>query len=385
MSGGAQSAFLIGMASTVEISSAIVRFAARHLDASVEELAVIKLTGDASTRSYFRAQARGASVIVALYSEPFDENERAVERLIRLEASNPSARLTFANDPCAHIEVTNLLFEFGLPVPPVLAASGSDAVMLIEDVGDLRLQDWLSGRSEPKVIEAYREALKLAVRIQEATEQALATDSICSHLAFDEAKLRWELGFFFANYFNRYLHMRLDPATSNAVQADFKELCSELGARPRVLTHRDFHARNLMMHRGEMFIIDHQDARLGPASYDVASLLSDPYTKLSREVVAELIERFTELKAASKLPLGDLDAFRTEIELMTVQRMLKAIGTYASQAAANNPAYVGYIAPAIERALAAMQKLGRFEATRTLLTGSLVEARALRGSPEKLD
>lgn len=360
------------MASQTETnpSSAIARLAARYLELPVEELSVARLTGDASTRSYFRAHARGATVIVAVYGAPFDETERAVDRLAKAEAGNPAARLTFANDPCAHIEVTALLLGAGLPVPPVLAASGADAAMLIEDVGDLKLQDWLDGRTTPAIIEAYRHALELVVRIQDATEQALAADSICSHLAFDEAKLRWELGFFFANYFNKYLQIKLDPATSNAVQQDFKALCGELAARPRVLAHRDYHARNLMMRDGEMFIIDYQDARMGPASYDVASLLSDPYTTLSRESVAELTERFLEMKAASKLPLSDPGEFRTELELMTVQRMLKAIGTYASQAAAGNPVYLPYIEPARARAIEAMKSLGRFDATRGLLEES---------------
>jgi len=355
------------MTSILQTPSTVERLAAYHLGASVEELAIARLTGDASTRSYFRAQARASSVIVLRYSDAFDETERAVERLAKLEAANESARLTFANDPCAHIEVTSLLIEAGLPVPRMIAVSGPDALMLIEDVGDVRLQDWLEGRSLPGIFEAYRHALGLIVKIQVATETALGTDSICAHLAFDEAKLGWELDFFFKNYFNRYLDLRLDHETSNAVQADFKELCSELAARPRVLTHRDFHARNLMMHDGEMFIIDHQDARMGPASYDVASLLSDPYTTLSSAVVAELIERFIEMKSASNRPLPNIDEFRTELELMTVQRMLKAVGTYASQAAGGNPAYIGYIEPGIQRALAAAEQLGRFEATRALL------------------
>jgi aminoglycoside/choline kinase family phosphotransferase len=351
-------------------SSIITRLAARQLNVPAEEINVTKLTGDASSRSYLRAGARrsSSSVIAAVYSEAFDENELAVARLARNEVTNPSARLTFANDPCAHIEVTALLVEAGLPVPKVLAVSGADAVMLFEDVGDLRLQDWLSeGRSDSDVVDAYRLALEFVVRIQDATELALGADSICSHLAFDEAKLRWELGFFFANYFNRYLHLRLDPATSNAVQADFKALCSELAARPRVLTHRDYHARNLMMHRGEMFIIDHQDARMGPVSYDVASLLSDPYTALPEEAIEELIARFVAIKSSSKLPLGSVDDFRTELDLMTVQRMLKAIGTYSSQAASGNPVYVEYITPALERALAAMKRLNRFQASCDLL------------------
>ena len=357
------------MASQIETNPtfAMARLAARHLNAPQDAVSMTRLAGDASTRSYFRAQADGASVIIALYPAPFDETERAVDFLARAEASNPSARLTFANNPCAYIEATNLLLEAGLPIPRLFETSGADAIMLIEDVGDLKLQDWLSDHTNAEATEAYSHALELVVQIQDATEMALRANSICSHLAFEEAKLRWELGYFFASYFNRYLHLRLDAAVSNAVQWDFKALCSELAARPRVLTHRDYHARNLMMLDGEMFIIDHQDARMGPASYDVASLLSDPYTNLSGEVVAELIERFIEMKAGSKLPIVDVEAFRTELELMTVQRMLKAIGTYASQAASGNPVYISYIEPALGRAVAAMTKLGRFAATFALL------------------
>ncbi|HXG93810.1 MAG TPA: phosphotransferase [Blastocatellia bacterium] len=349
-------------------SSVISETAARYFNAPAEQISITKLTGDASTRAYYRAQSGGTSVIVALYSAPFDETERAADRLAKLEAANPSARLTFANDPCAHIEVTTLLLKAGLPVPRILASSGDDAVLLIEDVGDVRLQDWMIGRSQEEVRGSYQHAIELIIKIQDATEPALGAGSICSHLAFDAAKLRWELGFFFANYFNRYLHMRLDADVSNAVQQDFKYLCEELAARPRVLTHRDYHARNLMMHDGRMFIIDYQDARMGPASYDVASLVSDPYTTLDCETVNELVERFIELKSKSNLPLADVEGFRRELQLMTVQRMLKAVGTYASQAAiANNPIYIPYIEPAVDRALRAMRSLGRFDATRRLL------------------
>lgn len=354
----------------IELSPAIARLAAGYLNVPIEILTVTKLAGDASTRSYYRAEGRGSTVVVALYAAPFDETERAADRLAKAEAENPSARLTFSNDPCAHIEVTRLLIAAWLPVPAVLAASGRDAAMLIEDVGDIKLQDWLNHRPEGEAIDAYRHALEFVVQIQDATERALETDTICSHLAFDEGKLRWELGFFFANYFNKYLKIKLDPATANAVQRDFKTICLELAARPRVLAHRDYHARNLMMRDDKMYIIDHQDARMGPASYDIASLLGDPYTTLAREVVVELIEWFIEMKAKSKLPLPDVDAFRIEFELMTVQRMLKAMGTYASQAAAGNSVYVSYIEPALERALAAMKSLGRFDATRALLERS---------------
>ena len=350
------------------LSGRVIEMVARHLGAAPEDLSITRLSGDASTRAYFRAQAAGASRVVALYGEPFDEAESASSRLARLEAANPSVRLSFANDPCAHIEVTALFEQARLPVPRVLAASGRDGVLIIEDVGDARLQDWLGAHAAGEAKEAYRRAVELIVGIQEATGLALSSESICSRLAFDAAKLRWELGFFFAHYFNRFLGLRLDAATANGVQEDFKAISSELSARPRVLAHRDFHTRNLMMRESEMIIIDHQDARMGPASYDVASLLADPYAALDRAVADEMVERFIELKSGSSVALADVGEFRRELELMTVQRMLKAIGTYSYQAAvADNPVYVPYIEPAIERASRSMSALGRFDTTRALL------------------
>jgi N-acetylmuramate 1-kinase len=351
-----------------DLSSRIKESAAECLKVSVDDLTISKVTGDASTRAYFRARANDNSVIIALYNAPFDERVRAADRLLAAEAGNPAARLTFASDPCAHIETTALFREANLPVPRVLASSGEDHALFLEDVGDTRLQDWLEGRSEVELKAAYRRAVAMIVKIQEATKLATVADSICSCLAFDEAKLKWELGFFFANYINKYLRLKLGPATANAINQDFKALCSELAARPRVLTHRDYHARNLMMHDDEMFIIDQQDARMGPASYDLASLLSDPYAAIPSALADEMIEFFIEGKAASRVPLENLEEFRREMHLMTVQRMLKAIGTYAYQAAVmKNEVYVGYIEPATRAALASMKALGRFDTTRALI------------------
>jgi hypothetical protein len=348
------------------LSPRVMAIAADLLKVAAEQISVTQLTGDASTRVYYRAAGADSSAIISIYEQPFDSEESASARLDRLASSNPSARLTFASDPCAQIETTDLFLKADLPVPPIIAVSGADSAVFIEDVGDIKLQDWLAGRSEREIEEAYFQAIELIVRIQEATPRAAG--SICSRLAFDEAKLRWELGFFFAHYFNRYLKVKLDPSTSNAVEEDFKALCSELASRRRALTHRDYHARNLMVWDGRIFMIDYQDARMGPESYDLASLLYDPYTNLSTDAVDSLTEKFIESKSRSGLPLSDIDGFREELKLMTVQRMLKAIGTYSYQAAVKeNRVYVRYIAPALDRATEAMKSLGRFPRTRGLL------------------
>jgi N-acetylmuramate 1-kinase len=338
------------------------------LNAEATDVVITKVTGDASTRVYFRAKAHNRSIIIALYGSPFDERVSAIDRLRMMEIENPSARLSFASDAVAYLEATALFLEADLPVPRILATSGENHVLLIEDVGDARMQDWMEGRAASEIKAAYRQAMELIVKIQEATKLATEAGSICSHLCFDEAKLKWELGFFFVNYVNKYLNLKLDAATAMAIQQDFKALCAELAARPRVLTHRDYHTRNLMIKDDEMFIIDHQDARMGPASYDVASFLSDPYAAIDEAIKEEMLELFMDLKGQSSVPLASLEAFRQEMHLMTIQRMLKAIGTYAYQAAVmKNDTYVGYIAPAAGSALAAMTTLNRFDATRALL------------------
>jgi aminoglycoside/choline kinase family phosphotransferase len=353
-----------------------VELAARHLGTRAEQLALTRLAGDASSRAYFRARpkeyANGSSVIIALYPAAFDVNESAAARLARCCLADPALRLTFANDPCAHLEVTGLFLDAGLPVPRIIDLADSEGIMLIEEVGDCKLQDWLGSCDADERVRAYRHAVALIVRIQELTGLVLESDSICSMLAFDEAKLKWELDFFFTNYFERHLALDLNRQSVRAIDAELTALCREIAALPRVLVHRDYHARNLMMLGATMFIIDHQDARMGPESYDLVSLISDPYAGIEEDLARELVEYFVELKSQSAAPLSSTDQFRVGLELVTLQRMLKVVGTYSSQSVLkNNPVYLPYIAPSIGSALGAMRRIGRFQALRHLLEDTL--------------
>jgi aminoglycoside/choline kinase family phosphotransferase len=349
-----------------KLPSTLIKLLRERLGWAADRLTIERLSGDASARSYFRIRRSAAeSIIIALYKFPFDERESALERLAKLERASPNARLLFANDPCAHIEVTELFARAGLPVPRILASLGSAGALLMEDVGDTRLQDWLVGRSDADILSAYRRAVEIIVDIQGLTPLIENTPSICWQLALDQEKLRWELDFFSENYFKRYLSADLSAEAIEAIERDFNAISRELAARPRALAHRDYHSRNLMMCGDQIFIIDHQDARMGPTSYDLASLLADPYVSLGDHLRAELLEYFIELKSASSGWLGDAGEFRREYYLMTVQRALKAVGTYAYQAAAlNNQVYVGYIRPAINSALSAMSRLSGFDGLR---------------------
>src|SRR4029078_4812923 len=127
-----------------------------------------------------------------------------------------------------------------------------------------------------KCDEYKEEAIALIAKIQKATHKAFDLDSIASRLAFDEAKLSWELDFFFEHYFASLRGETLRHAESAELKAELNDIAAELAAVPRVLCHRDYHAANLMIdNKNRLRIVDHQDARMGPASYDLVSFLLD--------------------------------------------------------------------------------------------------------------
>ena len=125
-----------------------------------------------------------------------------------------------------------------------------------------------------------------------------------------------------------------------SVADGFHRLSAEIASWPRVLTHRDFHSRNLMSHRDQLYWIDFQDARMGPATYDLASLLRDSYVDLDEDFVAERAEEFRQ----RAVPGESRDTFRRRFDLMSIQRNLKALGTFGYMAAVRGSrVYLPYI------------------------------------------
>ena len=132
----------------------------------------------------------------------------------------------------------------------------------------------------------------------------------------------------------------LPQAEFDAVRGEFKVIIEELAAEPRVLCHRDYHSRNLMLSQGRLYLIDFQDARMGPDTYDLASLLRDAYVDLNDIAVNELIAYFLALKGSNVLEAD----FRARFDLMALQRNLKAMGTFGYQTTTRqNPVYIQYI------------------------------------------
>jgi aminoglycoside/choline kinase family phosphotransferase len=177
-------------------------------------------------------------------------------------------------------------------------------------------------------------------------------------IAFDVPKLTWEMDFFIKHFLEGYRGIVFAARERDALRAQLAEVVDELAAEPRVLCHRDYHSRNLMLRDERLCIIDFQDARLGPDTYDLASLLRDSYVDLAEETVDELIAYFLALQGRS----GEDTNFRRRFDLMALQRNLKALGTFGYQTTGRrNPVYIQYIPRTLKYARETLHKYPRFK------------------------
>lgn len=321
-------------------ASAHDRLAAYATRAGMNAVEIVALTPDVSTREYFRLPWQGRTAIAAVYQEPFDP------------------------DIHPFLDVTRLFIEARLPVPKILDVDALNGIILQEDLGDRQLGRIFESASEDQR-EAYLErAIALIAEIQAATAKAFERDSIASRLAFDEPKLIWELNYFLEHYFKSLRRQELKRAEEKELRAEMNDLAADLAARPRVLCHRDYHSANLMVDdRGQLRVVDYQDARMGPSSYDLVSLLLDRQT--APPSLAEVRERrlfFLDERRRHGLETIDPDEFAQEFRLMTVQRCLKATGTFAYQTAVagRGEVYAHYIQPMLQIVLQAAGLLNRF-------------------------
>lgn len=333
--------------SNVFESSASDRLARFITQQGIASREVTPLTPDASTRKYYRIGWKKRTAVAAVYPEAFDPEFHP------------------------YLDVTRLFLDCDIPVPEIYAVDGAAGIIVQEDLGDRQLFQVYENESDEQCDEYKEQAVALIAKIQKATERANEMQSIASRLAFDEAKLSWELDFFFDHYFGSLRQENLRHAEVAELKAELNDVAAELAAVPRVLCHRDYHASNLMIdNKKQIRVVDHQDARMGPASYDLVSFLLD--RQPCPPSLAELrTHRLFFLEERRVLNLGaiDPDDFALEFRLMTIQRGLKATGTFSYQTAVAGraAAYQHFIQPTLQIVLQAVEWLDRFPTLRQML------------------
>ena len=310
---------------------------------------IVPLTGDASDRRYYRVlTASEAPFVLALHASPFDVNA-----------------LPFVN-------VARLFEKMPVPIPHVFGHADDLGVLALEDLGDVTLQAHLGAATASEHAALYRQAVTLIATMQKRGAELESPEYIPYGIAFDVEKLAWELDFFTKHFIEAYRGVVIPPAAKEALRQEFAQVIEELAAEPRVLCHRDYHSRNLMFHNDRLYIIDFQDARMGPDTYDLASLLCDSYVDLPHPTVSELMASFLALKGTPDLETE----FRKRFDLMALQRNLKALGTFGYQTTARrNPVYIQYIPRTLRYVRDNLGRHQRFSRLRDVLAAHVDEFR----------
>jgi aminoglycoside/choline kinase family phosphotransferase len=310
---------------------------------------VVPLTGDASDRRYFRILLPDSpTIVLALNSAPFDVT-----------------KLPFVN-------VATLLAKMPVPIPAVLGHADHLGVLALQDLGDVTLQAHLGAASPADHAALYRQAVALIATLQRRGAELASPEYLPYGISFDVDKLTWELDFFTKHFLEAYRGVTLADDQRAVLREEFAVIVRELAAEPPVLCHRDYHSRNLMLHEAQLYIIDFQDARMGPDTYDLVSLLRDSYVDLPEQTVADLIAYFLALKGVS----GPDADFRRRFDVMALQRNLKALGTFGYQTTARrNPVYIQYIPRTLRYVRNNLENQPRFERLRDLLATHVEEFR----------
>jgi aminoglycoside/choline kinase family phosphotransferase len=317
-------------------------------------VSLVPLTGDASDRKYFRLVTReGPPLVLALNPQPF----------------------TYESLP--FVGVATLLEAMPLPVPAIVDHAGDLGVLALQDLGDVTLQAYLGAVSAREHLGLYRRAVSFIETMQRRGADLASPSYSPYHIAFDEEKLLWELEFFTKHFLEGYRGVQIGSSDRAQLRAEWESIAGALASEPRVLCHRDYHSRNLMVCGGDLYIIDFQDARMGPDTYDLVSLLKDSYVDLGDDVIHELMDHFISLKRdAAPNVFGDAwaKAFPGRFGLMALQRNLKALGTFGYQTTARgNPVYIQYIPRTLRYARTQLAHDERFASLRALLGGWVEE------------
>ncbi len=339
------------------------------------DLDVLKLKGDASTRSYYRVtsptSAPASLIVMRLPADALKSDE--------LSGAPASTELPFLN-------VQRHLRARSVAVPEVLVSDLARGVVLLEDLGDETFEARLASSKRADWLGLYRQAIDVMVAMHRDAAQS-SPDCIAYGRSFDRTLLRWELEHF-REWGLDALGLALAPADQQTFARACDALVEEILALPQGFVHRDFQSRNLMWaprHRPQagrdagparergLVVIDFQDALLGPAVYDLVALLCDSYVDLTED----------EQRALVAYAAGQRGEPAEQLErafwLVAVQRKLKDAGRFVFiDQVRGNPGFLPWYSPSLRYVGRALARLPQFAALHDLL------ARTLSGFPDQV-
>ncbi|MFO7785420.1 MAG: aminoglycoside phosphotransferase family protein [Thermodesulfobacteriota bacterium] len=268
------------------------------------EFEAVPVQSDGSERSFFRIRH-------PIYDHTF------------ILILNPPISPFLRRENTAYLKIGNHLRAQGAPVPEIFQWDLEAGLFLVEDMGDVRLQDALSTGNHPQGLE--EDVLTALFNMQVRGADGFDPAWCCQTARYDRECMRqFESNYFRDAFLSRYLGLDLSP---HELDPSFDRLASAASrADARFFLHRDFQSRNVLVTGGGPSFLDWQGGRMGPLGYDLASFLIDPYTALPESHQDRLYRFYVEM-------LHDHDPSQTQsfeetYPYLAVQRNLQILGAF---------------------------------------------------------
>ncbi len=251
------------------------------------------------------------------------------------------------------------LLQQGLPVPEIYVDDRFGRVCIVEDLGDETLEKMIHAMSNEQMLGCYDRLVECLARLHSVSAGDRKAAGLKLEPSFTARLYKWEHDLFAEHFLASHLGM-----TRHAISSILEELsviAEKLLNEPKVLLHRDMQSSNVMFRGDQPVLIDFQGMRMGPAVYDLASLLCDPYVMLSKQGQRRVMQRYVETLAVDPELLACFWP-------AAIQRLVQSLGAYARLARLPGMGrFSGYMRPALTMMRRALAHVDGFRQLRTLL------------------
>jgi tRNA threonylcarbamoyl adenosine modification protein YjeE len=284
-----------------------------------------RIQGDASTRSYERLRKDNQNYI--LMSSPRRTDGPPVR------GGKPySAIAHLAEDVTPFIAVANALNERGFSAPKILKADPIAGLVILEDLGT---EGIVTGNPPSPIESRYEVALDVLVELhgQPVTDLLPVSPGITYQMPsydLDAFLIEAEL---LLDWYLPMLEVKVAPSRRDSFLKLWHDALRPVLNSPPTWVLRDYHSPNLMwlparQGTARIGLLDFQDAVMGPAAYDVASLLHDARVDVPEMVEIALLSRYTKARRLAD-PSFDAPAFVQLYATLAAQRASKILGIFA--------------------------------------------------------
>lgn len=285
----------------------------------------IPMTDAGSSRMFYRLSAFGESVAVVMV---WDGNDEDWEYFLAL----------------------NKIHDLHDIIPTAIEIRRKENWVLVRDCGESTLKMLFN---KHKLDEKMKESLldKVAEKLAIWQNTEIPKSNIIAKRVFGVKTLLWETEYF-REHISPLLPETHDLFYSNEFNEERHELANKVDNLPKCLMHRDFQSENIVFSGDIPSFVDIQGARIGPAGYDVASLLFDPYLYplMTEKLRFYFIEKLLNYG-------GKLDSLFS----CALQRLMQAMGAYGNLGVnKNKPRYLQFIKPAAVQAFTISEIVDRY-------------------------